>query len=212
MPNKNKKYTNQSNKYAIWKNTPTKIPSTPSQSKEYAKQNTKYAILVKRIRQPKHQVRHFNQKNTPTKTPNTPSQSKEYANVNFIYNIDLRALSWGNYWREFTHFLAYNLKFWKLRWRIENDKSQVWPSSYKLILMQNAGPPDSAASWNGTCSHWKENWVLSLLCRGDQHPRKLWLSCNKANPSNPSLMSHYYKVADMIISVVHEMNKLLREV
>ena len=51
----------------------------PSQSKEYANQNTKYAISTKRIRQPKHQVRHLNQKSTPTKTPSTPSQSKEYA-------------------------------------------------------------------------------------------------------------------------------------
>ena len=37
----------------------------PSQSKEYANQNTKYAISIKRIRQPKHQIRHLNQMNTP---------------------------------------------------------------------------------------------------------------------------------------------------
>ena len=86
MPNKNNKYTNQSNKYAMsikrvrqlkhqvchinQKNTPTKTPSTPSQSKEYANQNTKYAISIKRIRQPKHQVHHLNPKSTPTKTLN----------------------------------------------------------------------------------------------------------------------------------------------
>ena len=55
------------------KNTPTKPPRTPSKSKEYANQNTKYAILIKRLRQPKYQVRHLNEKNTPTETPNMPS-------------------------------------------------------------------------------------------------------------------------------------------
>ena len=139
--NKNNKYTNQSNKYAIsikrvcqpkhqvrhinQKNMPTKTPSMPSQSKEYANQtlntpsqsketanqNTKYAISIKRIRQPKHQIRCLNQKNTPMWI--------------LVLNIDLRALSWGNYWCKFTHFLAYNLKFWKLRWRTKNDKLQV---------------------------------------------------------------------------------------
>ena len=64
---------NKNNKYTI------KATNMPSQSKEYANQNTKYAISTKRIRQPKHQVRHLNQKSTPTKTPSTPSQSKEYA-------------------------------------------------------------------------------------------------------------------------------------
>ena len=60
------------------------------QWKEHGNQNTEYAISIKRVRQPKHQVRHLNQKNTPTKTPNTPSQSKqsnvdslEIENVNF---------------------------------------------------------------------------------------------------------------------------------
>ena len=89
MPNKTNKYINQSNKNAISqylfnrKNTATKTPSTPSQSKEYANQNTKYAISIKRIRQPKHQVRHLNQKSTPTKTPSTPSQSKESKECEF---------------------------------------------------------------------------------------------------------------------------------
>ena len=137
------------------KSTPIKATNMPSQSKEYANQNTKYAISTKRICQPKHQVCHLNPKSTPTKTLSTPSQSKETANQNTKYdisikrirqptpqirclnqkntpmwilvlNIDLRALSWGNYGRKFTHFSAYNLKFWKLRWCSKIDKLQVW--------------------------------------------------------------------------------------
>ena len=65
MPNKNNKYTNQSNKYTI---------------------------SIKRVRQPKLQVRHFNQKNTPSKTPSTPSQYKEYANKNTKYVISIKRI------------------------------------------------------------------------------------------------------------------------
>ena len=65
MPNKNNKYTNQSNKYTI---------------------------SIKRVRQPKLQVRHFNQKNTPSKTPSTPSQYKEYANKNTKYAISTKRI------------------------------------------------------------------------------------------------------------------------
>ena len=52
------------------KNTPTKPPRTPSKSKEYANQNTKYAILIKRLRQPKYQVRHLKKKNMPVEIKN----------------------------------------------------------------------------------------------------------------------------------------------
>ena len=104
-----------------------KICQTKPTSTSIKARNMPYLNIysIERTRQPKHQVRHLNQKNTPTKTPNTKYQ--KIRQCEFYFSISIYAvLSWGNYCRKFTHFSAYNLKFWKLRWRTKNDKSQVW--------------------------------------------------------------------------------------
>ena len=57
-------------------NAPSQMRKAPNmlsqnyanQSAKYADQNTKYTIPIKRINQPKHQIRYLNQKNTPTKS------------------------------------------------------------------------------------------------------------------------------------------------
>ena len=99
-----------------------------NKNNKYTNQSNKYAISIKRIRQPKHQVRHLNQKSTPTKTPSTPSQSKEYATK--TPNTQSQSKEYANvnfspqYW--FTLFcretiIVANLRtFWRTIWSSEN--------------------------------------------------------------------------------------------
>ena len=110
------------------------MPSPPNKSQV---NQTKHQVrqTTHQVRQTKHKYANQNTKYAKQNT-NYVKNNKNFQVWNLHSKILIYAvLSWDNFCREFTHFLAYLLQAYKIWWRTKNDNYQVCLHIARVLLI-----------------------------------------------------------------------------